>query len=117
MFADIGPGYKRDVTQATTDDSGLVTTPSEIQSSLIIQAQAEYLRKINEHVEFKQTLSAKYAPQSGENSKYKAETSITTKLIETLALKFSVTIDHNTVVEEGTERTDTQTAMTLVYSF
>jgi len=117
LFADIGPGYKRDITKDILDDSGVVTTQSETQSSFIIQAQAEYLRKINEHVEFKQTLSAKYAPQSGENSIYKAESSITTKLIETLALKFAVIIDHNTVVEEGTERTDTQTAMTLVYSF
>jgi len=111
LFADIGPGYKRDVIAETSDMA------SETQSSFIIQAQALYLKKINEHVEFKQTLSAKYAPKSGENSKYKSESSITTKLIETLALKFSVIIDHNTEVEEGTERTDTQTAMTLVYSF
>lgn len=111
LFADIGPGYKRDVTKATD------TAESETQSAFIIQAQALYLRKINEHVEFKQLLSAKYAPKSGANSKYKAETSITTKLIETLALKFSFIIDHNTEVDSGTERTDTQTAMTLVYSF
>lgn len=111
LFADIGPGYKRDVTKATD------TMASETQSAFIIQAQALYLRKINEHVNFKQLLSAKYAPGSGDNSKYKAETSITTKLIETLALKFSFIIDHNTEVDEGTERTDTQTAMTLVYSF
>ncbi|MCO4799431.1 MAG: DUF481 domain-containing protein [Colwelliaceae bacterium] len=111
LFADIGPGYKRDVTKATD------SVESETQSSFIIQAQALYLRKINEHVEFKQLLSAKYAPKSGANSKYKAETSITTKLIETLALKFSFIIDHNTEVESGTDRTDTQTAMTLVYSF
>lgn len=111
LFADIGPGYKRDVIKATGDMA------SETQSAFIIQAQALYLRKINEHVNFKQLLSAKYAPGSGDNSKYKAETSITTKLIETLALKFSFIIDHNTEVDEGTERTDTQTAMTLVYSF
>lgn len=111
LFADIGPGYKRDVTKATD------TTESETQSSFIIQAQALYLRKINDHVEFKQTLSAKYSPKSDENSKYKAETSITTKLIETLALKFSFIVDHNTKVEEGTEQTDTQTAVTLVYNF
>lgn len=111
LFADIGPGYKRDVLKAT-DNEGSIT-----QSAFIIQAQALYLRKINEHVEFKQLLSAKYAPGSGDNSKYKAETSITTKLIETLALKFSFIVDHNTEVDEGTERTDTQTAMTLVYSF
>jgi len=111
FFADIGPGYKRDVTRATADKG------SETLSSFIIQAQALYVTKLNEHVEFKQSLSAKYAPKSGENDKYKAETSITTKLIETLQLKFSFTIDHNSVVDEGNEKTETQTAMTLVYSF
>jgi putative salt-induced outer membrane protein YdiY len=111
LFADIGPGYKREVTKATD------TTKSETNSSFIIQAQALYLRKINEHVEFKQTLSIKYAPASGENSKYKAESSITTKLIETLQLKFSFLVDHNTEVEDGQDNTDTQTAVTLVYSF
>jgi len=107
FFADIGPGYKRDV----------LKDPSETKSSFIVQAQALYLRKINEHVEFKQTLSAKYAPKTGENSKYQAESSITTKLIETLQLKFSFKIDHNTEVADGTKRTDTETAVTLVYSF
>jgi len=111
LFADIGPGYKREVTKATSE------IESETNSSFIIQAQALYLRKINEHVEFKQTLSIKYAPESGENSKYKAESSITTKLIETLQLKFSFLVDHNTEVEDGQDNTDTQTAVTLVYSF
>ncbi|MEW6989308.1 YdiY family protein [Colwelliaceae bacterium 6441] len=111
LFADIGPGYKRDVIKATE------LMASETRSSFIIQAQALYLRKINENVDFKQSLSAKYATESGENSKYKAETSITTKLIETLALKFSFIVDHNTKVDEGAEKTDTQTALTLVYSF
>lgn len=111
LFADIGPGYKRDVTKASEG------VPSETLSSFIIQAQALYTTKINSHVEFEQKLSAKYAPKSGENSKYKAESSITTKLIETLQLKFSLVVDHNTEVDEGKKKTDTQTAVTLVYSF
>jgi putative salt-induced outer membrane protein YdiY len=111
FFADIGPGYKRDVTKATD------TVSSETKSSFIVQAQALYLRQINEHVEFKQSFTAKYAPKSGANSKYKAETSVTTKLIETLQLKFSFIVDHNTEVDADRERTDTQTAITLVYSF
>ena len=111
LFADIGPGYKRDVTKASDG------VPSETLSAFIIQAQALYTTKINSHVEFEQKLSAKYAPKSGENSKYKAESSITTKLIETLQLKFSFVVDHNTEVEEGKKKTDTQTAVTLVYSF
>lgn len=111
LFADIGPGYKSDVTRATG------TMDSETQNAFIIQAQALYLRQINSHVEFKQTLSAKYAPKSGENSTYSAESSITTKLIETLQLKVSFKVDHNTEVSDDTKNTDTQTAVTLVYSF
>jgi len=107
FFADIGPGYKRDVLKET----------SETKSAFIVQAQVLYLRKINEHVEFKQSFSAKYAPESGENSQYNAESSITTKLIETLQLKFSFKVDHNTEVDVDTKKTDTETAITLVYSF
>ena len=76
-----------------------------------------YKRQINEHVVFKQLLVAKYAPKSGENSTYKAKTSISTKLIETLQLKFSITLDYNTEVDDDKENLNTETAMTLVYSF
>lgn len=107
LDADIGPGFKRDVLRLN----------DETKSAFIIQAQALYKRKINEHVEFKQSLVAKYSPKSGENSTYKAETSITTKLIETLQLKFSFLVDYNTEVEGDKENTNTETAMTLVYSF
>ena len=107
FFADIGPGYKRD----TIDD------PKSTSSAFIIQAQALYLREINEHVKFKQTLSAKYAPKTGENSIYSAESSVTSKLMDSLQLKVSFRVDHNTEVETGTDKTDTETSMTLVYSF
>lgn len=107
LFADIGPGYKRDVIKETGDT----------ESAMIIQAQAKYAKLINEHVEFKQLLVAKYALGSDKNSTYKAESSITTKLIDTLQMKFSFIVDHNTEVAEGKEKTDTQTAVTLVYSF
>lgn len=107
LFADIGPGYKRDVIKET----------GKTESAAIIQAQALYKRDINEHVQFKQFFGAKYALGSGKNSTYKAETSINTKLIETLQLKFSFTVDHNTEVAADKDNTDTQTAVTLVYSF
>ena len=111
FFADIGPGYKRDVTTATE------TVPSETKTAFIVQAQALYLRKINDHVDFKQSFTVKYTPESDESSHYRAETSVTTKLIQTLQLKFTFRVEHNTDVDEGFERTDTQTAITLVYSF
>jgi putative salt-induced outer membrane protein YdiY len=109
--AEIGPGYKREVTRATD------STPSSIDTAFIVQAQGLYTRKLNEHVELKQILTAKIAPASGDNSNYKAETSITTKLIETLQLKFSFKIDYNTDVAAGRKNTDTETAVTLVYNF
>ena len=111
LDADIGPGFKRDVVRATE------TEPEETESAFIIQAQALYTRQINEHVLFKQRLVAKYATKSDANSTYKAKTSISTKLIESLQLKFSVTLDYNTEVDEDKENLNTETAMTLIYSF
>ena len=111
LWADIGPGYKRDLFKATD------TAPERTEDSWIVQMQALYIRKLGEHIEFKQTFSAKHALSAADNSIYKAETSIITKLISTLQLKFTFTVDYNTEVEEGKENTDTQTAVTLVYSF
>jgi putative salt-induced outer membrane protein YdiY len=112
--ADIGPGYKSDVARLEDANGNEYT---ETQGAFIVQAQALYTRKINEHVEFKQLLVVKHATESGENSNYQAESSLTTKLISTLQLKISFKVDHNTEVAEEKENTNTQTAITLVYSF
>jgi putative salt-induced outer membrane protein YdiY len=79
--------------------------------------QALYIRKLGEHIELKQLLSAKHSISAADNSIYKAETSVSTKLISTLQLKFTFTLDYNTEVEAEKENLDTQTAVTLVYSF
>ena len=118
--ADFGPGFKRDVISSYSTelpDDEFEFTPSEKRDSVIVQAQMTYTRKLNEHVEFKQFAVAKWATKSGENSQFKAETSITTKLIETLQLKFSFKVDHNTDVDANKDNTLTQTGITLVYSF
>lgn len=111
LWSDIGPGFKREQLRASTKTLGNTIT------SWIIQAQMLYIRKLNEHVELKQYLSAKQVINSGENSIYKAETSITTKLISTLQLKFTFTLDYNTDIKDDKNNLDTQTAFTLVYSF
>jgi putative salt-induced outer membrane protein len=111
LDADIGPGYKRDVIRQIDHQA------EQTKSAFIIQAQALYKRQINEHVLFKQLVVAKYSPKADENSTYKVRTSITTKLLETLQLKFSFTLDYNTDVEDDKENVNTETAMTLVYSF
>lgn len=111
LWGDIGPGYKRDQLKAIDND------PPKTSASWIIQVQALYIRKLNEHVELKQYLSAKKAIKRNENSIYKAETSIITKLISTLQLKFTFTVNYNTNIEDNEENLDTQTAITLVYNF
>lgn len=111
FFADIGPGIKYDVTRA------IDTAPSTSNTNLIVQAQALYTHKFNEFVEFKQYLIAKQATESDANSVYKSETSVTAKLIDALQLKFAIRIDYDTEVEEGFENTNSETSMSLIYSF
>lgn len=117
FFADIGPGIKYDVRSAVdaTDTAPAVKETGE--SAVIVQAQALYTKQINEFVEFKQYFVAKQAFESDKNSVYKSETSLTTKLIDSLQFKFAFRVDYDTEVEEGFENTNTETSVTLVYSF
>jgi len=111
LFADVGPGIKYDITRSTDTDE------SKSNTSVVIQAQALYTHKFNDHVEFKQYLVAKQATESGENSIYKSETSVTAQLIDSLQLKFAIRIDYDTEVEPEFENTNTETSMTLIYNF
>lgn len=115
FFADIGPGIKYDVTSYDGDATPIIEEDGE--SAAILQAQALYTAQLNEHVEFKQYFIAKQALDSDKNSVYKSETSLTTKLIESLQFKFSLRIDYDTEVEEGYENTNTETSIALIYSF
>ena len=114
--ADIGPGFKRDVTSISSEDE-ILGTKSETLDSLILQAQALYIRKINEHIEFKQLFVVKHAIENGQNSIYKAESSITSRLIDSLQLKLNFIIDYNSKVDEDKANLNTQTSAVLVYSF
>jgi len=114
--ADVGPGFKRDVTQVTPEEALLGIT-SKTQDTLILQAQALYIRQFNEHIEFKQLMTIKHAIEVGQNSIYKAESSITSKLIDSLQLKLAFTIDYNSKVDDDKENLNTETSAVLIYSF
>ncbi len=114
--ADVGPGFKRDVTQVTPEEISKGIT-SQTQDTLILQAQAVYIRHINEHIEFKQLMTIKHAIEVGQNSIYKAESSITSKLIDSLQRKLSYTIDYNSKVDDNKENLNTETSAVLIYSF
>jgi len=114
--ADVGPGFKRDVTQVTPEEALLGIT-SKTQDTLILQAQALYIRQFNEHIEFKQLMTIKHAIEVGQNSIYKAESSITSKLIDSLQLKLAFIIDYNSKVDDDKENLNTETSAVLIYSF
>jgi len=114
--ADIGPGFKRDVILVTPEEAELGMT-SRTQDTLILQAQALYIRQINEHIEFKQLMTVKHAIEVGQNSIYKAESSITSKLIDSLQLKLNFVIDYNSKVDDDKENLNTETSAVLIYSF
>jgi putative salt-induced outer membrane protein YdiY len=117
FFADVGPGVKYDTLREipATDTTPLI--PESSETAAIIQAQALYTAQINDYVQFKQYFVAKQAVESEKNSSYRAESSITTKLIESLQFKFSFRVDYDTEVEPEYENTNTETSVTLVYSF
>ena len=114
--ADVGPGFKRDVIQVTSEEV-TADMASKTQDTLILQAQALYIRKMNEHIEFKQLIVVKHAIEKGQNSIYKAESSITSRLIDSLQLKLNFVIDYNSKVDNDKTNLNTETSAVLIYSF
>lgn len=99
----VGPGY-----------SFADTTEGEDVSGFIVRTAADFQWTISDTANFKQLLSSEIG---SDNTKSKSETSITAKLNGAMSMKFSVILNHNSNVEEGTEKLDTETAATLVYTF
>ncbi|MFT5084303.1 MAG: putative salt-induced outer membrane protein [Lentisphaeria bacterium] len=107
----VGPGLSVEESLATESE------PSETTENVVVYGSAEYVYTISEHSKFSQTVSANYATDSDENTKTKAVTAVTASINSSLALKASFTIDYNSLSPEGSEKTDTTTAVTVVYSF
>ena len=99
----VGPGYSfAELNDGTSENSA------------IIRGALDYQWKISDTATFKQLLSTEVGEN---NTKSKSETSVSAKLNESLSLKLSLTMDHNSDVADGTENLDTQTAATVVYTF
>lgn len=99
----IGPGYSYAKTQ---DD--------ETISGMIIRGAVDYKWMISETATFKQLFSTEVG---SDNTKSKSETSLSAKINGSLAMKLSLTMDHNSDVADDRDNLDTQTAVTLVYTF
>lgn len=112
----VGPGVAFTKTEDSIDDNG-VFIESEEEENFVIRLSADYLYQISPNAKFTQTFSTDYSPNSDDNTKTKAESAVTANLNSSLALKASFAITNNSVVLDGIEKTDSQTAVTLVYNF
>jgi putative salt-induced outer membrane protein YdiY len=99
----VGPGYAFAKRDDGTNENGL-----------IVRTALDYQWKISDTATFKQLLSAEFGH---DNTKSKSETSVSAQINDSLSLKLSLLLDHNTDVAQDSEKLDTQTAATLVYTF
>lgn len=99
----VGPGY-----------SFAKTAEGESVNGAIVRGALDYQWKISDTATFRQSISTEVG---SDNTKSKSETSLSAQINGSLAMKVSVTLDHNTDVADDNENLDTQTAVTLVYTF
>lgn len=97
-----GVGARRSVIAGDADTEGLA------------RFAANYLWNLSESADFIQDFSV----DAGSNSSiYRTETGVQTDILENLSLKFTVKVKHQTEVPIDREKTDTETAITLVLNF
>lgn len=111
---EIGPGMKWfEYGKDTTDDEGnLIEGQSE--SEFVGVAKANYDWQISDNAKFTQL----FAVETGStNTKSISESALLTKINGSLQMKVAYNIIHNSDVDDSKENTDTETSLTLVYSF
>ena len=109
----VGPG----VSFNKLEDDDETGEEGEKSEDAVLHLAAEYQCKISETAKFTQTVSSDIVGDEEENTKTKAVSSISANLNNSLALKVSYTIDYNSRVADDKVHMDTQTSVTIVYSF
>lgn len=112
IYADyeVGPGYSR-TKPVQVEGEPLV----ESNGSMILRLAGSLNWKISENSRFSTLLSSEVGE---DNTKSKAELSVSANINSSLAMKVSLGASHNShVSDESIEKLDTETAVTLVYSF
>ena len=121
--SDITVSYGRNMLQSRTNMTlGLTAgvgvrrseTEFDTESVAIARLAANYNWNVSESADFIQDFSIETGSDS---SIYRSETGIQTDIRENLSLKFSVKVKHQTDVPINREKTDTETAITLVLNF
>jgi putative salt-induced outer membrane protein len=100
---EIGPGYRYDKLEG-----------GETEDEAIARGYAMFNYKFSKSVSFQQDLTV---VTGSSNTNTKSITALKTQIIGALAMKVSFKVDNNTDVPADKDKTDTETALTLVYDF
>ena len=116
LNAEFGPGYKffeysDDSTQV--DDNGNLLA-GESDSEIIALGKLDYNWQISESARFTQLVAVEYGDS---NTKTRSETALLAKINGSLQMKVAFNLTNNSDVADDEESTDTETSLTLVYSF
>lgn len=103
LAVEAGPGYRR-----------AKVTGGPVESSAIARLHADFRYKVTDSSRFTQTLSIE---AGSDNTEMNAETGFSVAVTKTIAMKLAYTVQHNTHVPIGTQKTDTFTSINLVYAF
>jgi putative salt-induced outer membrane protein len=103
LNVEVGPGY-----------SYGKTATGDTESGLLARAGAFYKWAISEHASFGQDLVVEYGE---DNTRTSAETSVTARINGRMQMKAAFIVQNDSDVPVDKKRTDTQTSLTLVYSF
>lgn len=103
LDVEIGPGYF----------TGERST-GETENGLIVRGAAAFNWAISESASFAQTLSVEYGD---DNTRTIAESALLAKINGSLQMKAAFLVQNDSEVPVGKKSTDTQTSLTLVYSF
>jgi len=116
LNAEIGPGYKYfqypdDSTEVDENGNSLA---GEREGEAIALGKVDYNWQISDSARFTQLVSVEYGDT---NTKTRSESAILAKINGSLQMKVAYNITHNSDVADDKENTDTETSLTLVYSF
>ncbi|GIU36680.1 hypothetical protein TUM4644_37520 [Shewanella colwelliana] len=110
LFAvEVGPGYQ----YKRLDDASALAAGDDTEESWVAHGVMNFETEITDSSKFKQLFVADY----GDSLEGRSETSITANIIGALAMKFAVVVRYNSEPADDKKSTDTETNMTLLYSF
>ena len=109
LNAELGPGY----IYQKLDDESAETEGEDYDASAVAHFVINFESKISDSAKFQQ----KFIGDWGSKFDGRSETSLSTKIIGDLSMKFAVVVRYNNEPLDDKKSTDTATNMTLLYAF